>query len=644
MQTYLCRPLKRGETTFVVEVQQAPETVRRSTRQRGEVPRFGGAEEYKRYYGQIARLCIDGAKGLVSSVAGPESDYRYLVALLTDVDTGGLDALHPAMLQYPMALKANQKDPDTPTYHEAMNGQQRAQFEEAMVKEVTELEEHKTWTAVPKRSLPTGVKVLPSTWAFRIKRFPDGRHRKFKARFCVRGDRQVEGVDYTEKYSPVVSWSTVRMLLCLSISQNLQTRQVDFSNAFVQADLKADENIYIDVPKGFDYGTSDDDGEMVLKLKRSLYGLVQAPLYWNNHLKQGFEKIGFKQSVSDPCMFIGDEVIALTYVDDVLFFSKSSEKIDSKIKALQAKNFKLTVEDNVYSFLGVEMSRLPNGEIEMKQQGLIKKLLETCKMKDCNTKATPCNADPLGTDADGQNVTGKFEYASAVGMLMYLSSNTRPDIQYAVHQCARFSHFPKKSHEDAILRICRYLQGTRERGLIFKPDEQLKLDCYCDADFAGLYNVENKQDPVCVRSRTGYCLTLGSCPVIWVSKLQTEIALSTTEAEYIALSQAMQDLIPMRRLLQEVGNVLKLPFSKPAILHSTMFEDNNGALTIATSPKISPRTKHIAIKYHHFKTSVGEGKGILIKKIDTDLQKADIFTKGLAGDKHKAIRKLLMGW
>ena len=89
-------------------------------------------------------------------------------------------------------------------------------------------------------------------------------------------------------------------------------------------------------------------------------------------------------------------------------------------------------------------------------------------MKDCNTKATPCNADPLGTDADGQNVTGKFEYASAVGMLMYLSSNTRPDIQYAVHQCARFSHFPKKSHEDAILRICRYLQGTRERGLIFK--------------------------------------------------------------------------------------------------------------------------------------------------------------------------------
>ena len=618
------------------------QNVRRSTRQRREVVRFNSDDEYKRIYGAIAAYCMSEAKALVSTVAGPQSDFRYLRALLTDVDTGGLEGLHPGHAQFPMAFKANKKDPDTPTYHEAMSGEHRSQFEEAMAKEIMELEEHKTWQAVSKNSLPTGTKVLPSTWAFRIKRFPDGRHRKFKARFCVRGDRQVEGVDYSEKYSPVVGWSTVRMLLCLSLSQGLKTRQVDFSNAFVQAELKRDEFIYIDVPKGFE--TDSDEGTMVLKLKRSLYGLVQAPLYWNNHLKSGFEKAGLKQSVSDPCMFYGDGVIALTYVDDVLFFSKTDSNIDGKIKVLQDKGYKMTVEDDVYAFLGVEIHRQEDGSIEMKHQGLIDKVLLTCGMKNCNTKATPCNSDPLGTDVNGVPVTGKFEYASAVGMLMYLCSNTRPDIQYAVHQCARFSHFPKKSHEDAILRICRYLQGTKNRGLRFKPDEQLKLDCYCDADFAGLYNVENKQDPVCVKSRTGYCLTLGNCPVIWVSKLQTEIALSTTEAEYIALSQSMRDLIPMRRLLQEAGTALALSFSQPAILHSTVFEDNNGALTVATSPRISPRTKHIAVKYHHFKTSVGEGKGIIIQKIDTDLQKADIFTKGLASDKHKAIRKLLMGW
>lgn len=280
----------------------------------------------------------------------------------------------------------------------------------------------------------------------------------------------------------------------------------------------------------------------------------------------------------------------------------------------------------------------------MKQSGLIAKVLATCGMKDCHAKATPSNQVPLGSDVNGDPVTGKFDYASAVGMLMYLSSNSRPDIQYAVHQCARFTHFPRKSHEDAICRICRYLQGTRNKGLRFKPEEDLKLDCYVDADFAGLYGVEDSQDPVCVKSRTGYCLTLGGCPLIWVSKLQTEVALSTTEAEYIALSQSMRDLIPMRRLLREAGKGLGLDLSKPAVLHSTVFEDNNGALSLALSPKMTPRTKHIAVKYHHFRESVGPGKGIDIVKIDTNLQKADIFTKGLAADKHQSIRKLLMGW
>ena len=121
-------------------------------------------------------------------------------------------------------------------------------------------------------------------------------------------------------------------------------------------------------------------------------------------------------------------------------------------------------------------------------------------------------------------------------MLLYLSSNTRPDIQFAVHQCARFSHNPKKSHGQAIKRICRYLVGTRLKGITFKPDLTKGLDCYVDADFAGLYGYEDEQDPVCVKSRTGYTLTLFGCPVVWASKLQTEIALSSTASEYIAFS------------------------------------------------------------------------------------------------------------
>ena len=130
--------------------------------------------------------------------------------------------------------------------------------------------------------------------------------------------------------------------------------------------------------------------------------------------------------------------------------------------------------------------------------------------------------------------------------------------------------------------------------------------------------------------------------MIWVSKLQTEIALSTLESEYIALSQAMRDLVPMRRLLQEVGTKMNLDFAKPALVHSTIFEDNNGALGLATSPKLTPRT----IKYHWFKSLIGESNGneFIIKKIESENQKADILTKGLPSETFKAIRNLVSGW
>ena len=197
---------------------------------------------------------------------------------------------------------------------------------------------------------------------------------------------------------------------------------------------------------------------------------------------------------------------------------------------------------------------------------------------------------------------------------MYLSSNSRPDIQYAVHQCARFTHFPKKSHEDAIHRLCRYLKGTKEKGLILKPSDDLTLDCYVDADFAGLYYVEDHQDPVSVKSRTGYCLTLGGCPLIWVSKLQTEIALSTTEAEYIALSQSLRDLIPMRRLLQEASSGLKITTTSNAKLYSTVFEDNNGALSLATSPKLSPERSTLLLNIITFVTALEKKRELLLKR------------------------------
>ena len=135
---------------------------------------------------------------------------------------------------------------------------------------------------------------------------------------------------------------------------------------------------------------------------------------------------------------------------------------------------------------------------------------------------------------------------------------------------------------------------------------------------------------------------LGGCPLVFKSKLQTEIALSTLEAEYIALSQSMRELLPLRRLLKEVGEKMKLDFVKSGTLKSTVFEDNNGALGLATSPKLTPRTKHIAVKYHFFRSHIsekeGDNKHVTIKRVDTKEQITDIFTKGLNADSFAYIR------
>jgi hypothetical protein len=187
-------------------------------------------------------------------------------------------------------------------------------------------------------------KILPSTWTYKVKRYPDGSVRKLKARFCARRDCQIEGVDFFDTYAPVVSWHTVRTLLVLSIVLGLHTKQVDYTLAFCQAPI--DTDVYVEMPRGF-----KQPGK-VLKLKRSLYGLRQSPKNFFTHLKENLLACGFVQSQHDACLFISDDVIILVYVDDCLFFAPNADSIDRAIKNLRARDMDLHYEDDVAGFLG----------------------------------------------------------------------------------------------------------------------------------------------------------------------------------------------------------------------------------------------------------------------------------------------------
>ena len=229
-------------------------------------------------------------------------------------------------------------------------------------------------------------------------------------------------------------------------------------------------------------------------------------------------------------------------------------------------------------------------------------------------------------------------------MLTCLAGSTRPDMQFAVHQTSRFCNNPKASHAKAIKRIGRHLKRTKDKGIIFIPNDSLGFEDWADADFAGGWNLKDSGSLRSVLSRTGFIIKFLGCPIAWCSKLQSEIALSTTEAECISLSQSLRDLIPLHNIFDELKEVEFVNFaSKTTKIYSTVCEDNRGALELAREPKFRPRTKHIATKYHHFRNAVAKGQ-IKILAADTKNEQADVLTKPLPKIQFERLRKDIMGW
>jgi hypothetical protein len=277
---------------------------------------------------------------------------------------------------------------------------------------------------------------------------------------------------------------------------------------------------------------------------------------------------------------------------------------------------------------------------------LTKHIIEALELnyKYSTSVETPAESGALGKDVDGKDASGSINYPSLVGMLLYLGHSC-PDISFATHQCARYTHFPKRSHEDALQRIGRYLKGTLGKGLIFNPSESLKTDCYSDADFAGLWNRDDKQDPHCVRSWTGYVVCLADRPVLWKSTLQTEIALSTMEAEYVALSTSCRDFFPLIDATREISEAFSIELLDTTQMHVKIHKDNIGALALG---KLEPHhmtshSKHYAIKYHWFREHIGPCY-IELVKISSEDQLGNIFTKGLSRVLFSRLQKKLMGW
>ena len=426
--------------------------------------------------------------------------------------------VHPLFLQ----AKAATNKADFASWKEALRSEHASEWYQAAQIEVETLEKMKCWEVVDR--LPS-MKVLGSTWALRLKRYPDGQVKKFKARFCARGDQQVTGVDVFETWAPVAQLTTIQMMLILEVLLGLCSKQGDVTAAFVHALIDSRADIYVAMPHGFGI-----KGKKVLKLRRCLYGLKDSPCqYWLYTVKK-MESCGLKQSTLDPCLFVGDKVICVIHVDDSLFWAKCEKDIAEVTERLRGEGVQLQPEDDTAGFLGIDLRGDPEtGFIEMTQTGLIDRVIRALGLNlgNITLKWTPASREPLVKDLNGPPATGEFNYASVVGMLLYLSGNTQSDLAYAVNCCARYMTNARESHEVGCKRIGRYLKSTRLRGTIIQPvlgaSRSLRIDCYPDADFAGLYGYERYDDPTCVKSRTGFVITLNDAPMLAKLSLQMEV-------------------------------------------------------------------------------------------------------------------------
>ena len=547
-------------------------------------------------------------------------------------------------------------------YGQAMQQADKDDFREAMIKEVRDHEQRGHWELVLRSDMPEGMKAIKSIWSFKRKRTPSGELLKHKARLCAHGGMQQWGENYWETYSPVVNMLTVRLLLLICKIHGLHSKSIDFVLAFPQADLE--EDIWMELPIGFIYDDDDDDDDdtgrgrvhsnkskYLLKLKKNLYGLKQASHNWYQHLKEGLMKRGLNPSEIDSCLYLKEGLAVLTYVDDCILVSTSQETLDNFVKSLieGEEKFILTDEGDIDKFLGIEIKHYDDGSFELTQPHLIQRIVSELGLGDDNkwgqaakSRATPSEKAILSKDSNGSPRKYEWKYRTAIGMLTYLQGNTRPDISVATHQCARFSMDPKRSHEVAVMRIGKYLRSSMDKGIIYKPDKKLGLECYVDADFAGGWQHADAESAESVMSRTGYILMYANCPIHWVSKLQTEIALSTAEAEYIALSQALREVIPLMEMMKELKAAFPMEITVPNF-NCTVHEDNQSCISMATKQRFSPRTKHIALKYHHFRSFVNS-KQIEIKYVNTHDQLADALTKPLDAETFLRLRKMLIGW
>lgn len=346
-----------------------------------------------------------------------------------------------------------------------------------------------------------------------------------------------------------------------------------------------------------------------------MYGLKQGGRAWNKKLDTELKNMNFKQLEADTCVYIkeeGEETVIITvYVDDLLIWTRTEEKLNETKKKLQGK-FEIRDLGKVRSILNMKITRnIEKGTLNINQSTYINEILKIYNMLDCKPVSAPLDKY--------QKITKEHEEQTeeTVGSLQYLAQLTRPDIAFATNLMSRFSQNPGTKHWGAIKRILRYLRGTIDLEIQYDKEADNSLTAYSDADWA--------EDPTDRKSTTGYVTLCQGGAISWTSRKQQTVANSTTEAEYLALSSVVKEVIWIRKLARELESKLS---EEP----TTIFSDNKSAIKLSNNEGYSQRTKHMDVRHNFLKERVENGE-IEICYVPTKYMVADPLIKAVSGRK-----------
>jgi len=505
------------------------------------------------------------------------------------------------------------------TFNEATNLPEAEEWKKAVNTEIEMLKLMKTYKVVDSSE---GKPIVKSKWVFKVKT-KDGKLDKFKARLVAKGYSQTYGVDYFDTYSPVVKHESIRYLLAYALENNLKVESMDVVSAFLYADLE--EDIYMQLPDG-----CGEDSKKIVKLNHALYGLKQASNKWGKKFKEFLLRKNFQQSRADPCVFFNTNydntlVILAFFVDDSLLIGE--ERLLNELKTELNTEFKMTEEGEVKNLLGIRINR-SESTLSLDQEVYIDAVAERFDLNTCKTSQTPMEVNfKENEERVSDYLPDNVKYQQLIGCLLYINRCTRPDISFAVTYYSQKNKEPTQADWINAKRILRYLVGTKTLKLNYNKDNDninnSKLVGYSDASYA-----EDKKNR---KSITGYTFMKNGGAISWRSKKQSITTLSSTEAEYVALTMTAQECLWLIKLQNEIEN------TNEAVI---IYEDNQSTIKLAENFVNSDRTKHIAVRMHFIRDQI-ENNLIKLKYIPTTDQIADVLTKPLGRIQHEKHTKSL---